>query len=557
MKRTHFSSGLCRHPATARNDDDSVQNGNASATPAIPPSATPPQMQIPAGAATPASIAPPQPQISMEVPYMYQQNQLLQAEIPLMRQEIRQLQTAVSHLLQQIWLLQTERTHLRQLPVTPPSADSQMNSTPPERPREIPAGTPDQRALNHAVGRVRGAVSNEMPDWLNRVSRSSDGTYDIAVHSNNPRIAEIGTVLRHYSCIRNLSFNIESSIHGCPVPGFREVCEGIKNNQGLQTLAVISSVAEKIDNPDVLLPICEVARTHSTLKDLTIGLNLFVSGAALNNELNHPSSNLTKLYIPLPECQQEFDAFAAALGNNKTLASLGIQFTSRTAPNDDRLVQALRRHPALKKLAIKLVRHFPSNRIAALDIWSTSRSPDTFIFGLHLQINDHQAVALADFLSRSERVTQLMLLHTQLSADSAARVAASVERNLSIIDGRILSYLPEKNGGTLVKVADTPLARTIEQTARRNARLKPLEVIAPAGRALASMMQIIHAANTNQPVLPPNVGALIAEAATLTLAPEDAQNVFEAMLHIEQPTLRTRPTQVSTAHQVSIANSTH
>lgn len=351
------------------------------------------------------------------------------------------------------------------------------------------------------------------PSWPGRVSSNGDGTYALTLSSYDPQIAVIEAVLREQTCIKTFSYNIRS-VHKPSIPGLKEVCAGIRQNRGLQVFKVFDMTsAPAIANPDEWFEFCNAVHDHPTLTELKMPMGVFVHGDALNKELQNDHSKLKQLRISLPESQQQLDAFSEALENNHGLTTLTLTLTAQSAANHERLAKALANHRSLLTLDLDLAD--ATSDCQAL-FGGLAAAPALQALTV-TEFSDRQAIGLRDFLSNNPRIQQLDLARPQLSDEGSVHVAAGIDRNLSI------------RKFTLYKEASADSATRIQQAIdRAQRRYALLQESALVGHGISAGMAYAPSPY-RELVLPPEVGALVAEAVAVHLDPNDADRVYRTL----------------------------
>lgn len=390
------------------------------------------------------------------------------------------------------------------------------NSTPPDvRPLERRATTPTDPSSKKCTG-----SSDKTPDWPGAAWSNGNGTYQLYIGNNDPRVAGIQAVLSEQSCITELSFRIYSFEGQC-IHGLQQMCAGLRHNRGLKIIKVLDfTPPPALANADELFQICDAVRDHPDLEKLMLPERLFTHGAALNNELIHPRSRLKELRIALPSSQQQTDAFAEALEKNSGLTYLDLTLTAQSAPKHERLAKALASLRALTKLRL----NFDDGAIGTSDgrtlfggLAGSRSLRELCVVGL----GDRQAIGLRDFLSTSQSVQQLELNRSRLSKRGGVLFSAGLDRNLSILKVGIYLSLD-----THFKV-ERQMHQVIERTQRRNALLQKSALV---GHGIAAGMLASADLAYRKAALPADAGALIAEAVAVHLDPKDAQCVYQALL---------------------------
>lgn len=381
----------------------------------------------------------------------------------------------------------------------------------------LQASTPVRRSMKDAMGH------DEQPNWPGEVRSNGKGTVQLSVNSNDPHIAEIEAILREQSCITNFYYSIKH-VEGQSIGGLHHVCAGLQENRGLKNVMVwdLAPTPRAYKNPDEIFLICDAVRDHPDLKTLVIPPHLLVHGAALNKEVSAAHSKLPELCIELPESQQQLDAFANALEHNQWLTNLTIKLTARSATNHDRLARALANHRVLTHFHV-IFNDGTSDGCTLFGGLAASQSLRDLTVA---KFNDCQARGLRDCLANSQSIRNLLLRWLRLSAEGGTHIAAGLDRNLSIVNATLI---PMIGLGVLgFAETNTQVAQAMARARRRNTLLLPLHRSVLVGHGISARMALDRPYGY-EPILPPEVGILIAEAVAIHLDADDAERIYDAL----------------------------
>ena len=309
-----------------------------------------------------------------------------------------------------------------------------------------------------------------------------------------------------------------------PWEAFSSIFAALRNNLGLKKIFIDArgTTSEQASTKTFpLSALCDALRDHPRIEKVFIDELLTPLNTSLNHELQASHSKLRHLSLKISRSQQELDQFAEALQKNSWLKSIRLTFDAESATDCYILCTALRNHPTLQTVHIRL-----PQSISASEALIHSASHIPLIRKITFEdIDDQHAIMIAALIANAKTLRKLNLQSINFSDSAERKIESALLQNFSIKH----FYFSESRNGLTSELANMRLGKASKYVTDRNEKLTTFYAPLQAGYGISAGMEILGKPEFRNAILPVEIGALIAREVAINLPPEQTIEIFRSL----------------------------